>query len=43
MAAWMADYLADRMVLMKVVSAFGWMVVNEAVRGAGLMAVSLVQ
>ena len=33
----MADCLAERVVLMKNVSAFGWMGVTEAARGVGLM------
>ena len=42
MAAWVADCLADRMVLTNIVLAFGWMGVNEAAKGADLMAVGRV-
>ena len=43
MAAQMADCLAERMVLTKNVSAFGWMGMKEAARGDGYMAVTWVQ
>ena len=39
----MADCLADRMVLTKIVLAVGWMCVKEATKGADLMAVNWVQ
>ena len=42
MAAHIADCLAERMFLAKNVSAFGWMGMKEASRGAGLMAVTWV-
>ena len=42
MAMWMAYCLAARMVLTKIVSAFGWVGVNEAAEGGGLMAVGWV-
>ena len=42
MAAWVADCLADMMVLTNIVLAFGWMGVNEAAKGADLMAVGRV-
>ena len=42
MATWMAYCLAARMVLTKIVSAFGWVGVGEAAEGAGLVIVSWV-
>ena len=37
MVTWMSNCVATRMVLTKIVSAFGWVGVKEAVKGAGLM------
>ena len=42
MATWMADCVAARIVLTKIVSAFIWVGVNEAAEGAGLMVVGWV-
>ena len=42
MAKWMTDRLAARMVMSKIVFLFGWVGVNEAAEGAGLMAVGWV-
>ena len=42
MTTWMADCVAALMVLAKIVSAFGWVGISEAVEGSGLVIVGWV-